>query len=214
MANSELRSIQILGIPFLALMILGSVGFAQVPHVSSVRELSVVDSKGKTVGITQGGIFIHNVEAFAPTIEMRTIIILDVDGRLIQVAVNRDQFYGGQVIWFESTNCQGAPWLPAGGFNLEGPSLLPEVAVAPPGQTIYVAKPGAASQSITINSILDPGTRCRNYTAQVQAFPTEALVDLLSVFTPPFTLRGSIGRRPRGLSAKRNGETEARGSER
>lgn len=191
MVYPHAKAVRVLWICLLVSLGVFGAAFGQ-ERVKPVQKLVVVDSRGRTVGQTLGGIGIHNFEAFGGAdLSIRTIVVLQVDNWLVPVAVGRDRFYGGRVLWFESANCQGAPWLPPQQYPAEPPPLFPQVAIGPPGQTVYMAKPDAVTRSITINSILDNSLTCRNYVAQVESLPTQPLIDLLSVYTPPFSLRAA-----------------------
>ncbi len=162
--------------------------FGQQPKVKPVGRVVVVDSKGKIVATNLGGMGIpgaHN--------DVRPTVLLEVDGLVVPVNVARDQFFAGAILNFEGENCTGKAWYPAESGQLV---LFPRAVIAPPGQTLYVDRLGSAPQSITIRSRFINGHinrgECVNFT---QTFPTEVpmqpLVDLLTVFTPPFSVRAA-----------------------
>ena len=154
----------------------------------SINHVIVVDSKGKAVGATIGGISLITVHSVRGT-QVNPTVLLRVGQHLAAVNVDRDRFYGG-TLYFQSENCTGTPW-----FRVplsEGrPSLLPRVAVGPPGQTLYIETPGAASQEIPVNSKMDEDLSCPSWVTTIPAIPGQALVNLLTVFTPPFSLRAA-----------------------
>lgn len=162
---------------------------AQRPRVKPVGRVTVVDSKGKTVGTLLGGLgmaFVHaghNI-AFTPT------VLLDVQGRLVPLDVAREGFYTDSILYYESTDCAGKPWIQEARVQFQPPfqGLLPSVGIGLPGHTAYGPVNGSESQLITVRSasILD---RCGAFFAQVRVVPTEALIDLDTEFTPPFELR-------------------------
>lgn len=166
---------------------------AQQQRVKPFQQLIVMDSAGKTVGRATGAISVSNIESSASTdLKMRVVLLLAVDDILIPVLVGHDRFYGGRVLWYESENCMGVPYFPVDTPLLEtdAPSMLPQTAIAAPGQTAYITVPGTAHRNITGKSVREFGLQCTNRTvANITAIPTQPLIDLLTVFTPPFTLK-------------------------
>lgn len=157
----------------------------QKPSVKSVGRVTVVDSKGKTVATLLGGLgltlapAVHNIK-FTP------IVLLDVDGPLIAVNIAREGFFTTTILYYESTNCSGTPWL------VEMPplhGLLPSVAIGPPGHTVYVPAGDPPSRLPSIRSALADGRCFVPFVPRSVMVPTEALIDLETEFTPPFRLR-------------------------
>jgi len=190
-------TIRIVAVSLSAGLLLTAVGFAQPSRVKPVQQVTIEDSKGKTVGrALSGGGFqkavLENPNTIAPFINIRTTVLLQVDENVVPVAVGKDAFYGGFGVWYESENCVGTPWVWVGQNpppNLaDPPSLLPRVAVAPPGQTIYIVVPNAEAKVLTFKSANLLGS-CTSASADFEALPTQPLIDLLTVFTPPFRLR-------------------------
>jgi len=184
---------QIMAVCCLGIMILAGVTFAQQPRVRSVQQMVVEDNNGKTVGRVLGGVSVYNIEsANSIDMNMRTVVVLQADQTLVPVMVGRDRFYGGGGLVYELENCSGIPFFSLGSViprQTDAPSLLPRTAIGPPGQTVYTAVPGAVPRAISKKSVLEFG-RCSNETGNVpNAIPTQPLVDLLTVFTPPFTLK-------------------------
>lgn len=157
---------------------------AQRPRVRPVGRVKVVDSRGNTVGTVIGGLgltYVHNAlinGQFAPT------VLLEVDGRLIAVHISQDNFFTNTILYFESNNCSGTPFLPVGWENL--PILVS--AIGPPGHTAYLAVRGSQPRVVTTRSELFRGL-CRFSGSTERVFPAEALIDLDTEFTPPFELR-------------------------
>ncbi|OFV97707.1 MAG: hypothetical protein A3H28_12335 [Acidobacteria bacterium RIFCSPLOWO2_02_FULL_61_28] len=184
-----------MGLCLLGMMSVPGVAFGQQTRVRPVQQLIVADSSGKTIGRVLGGMNIYNVESFASTdLNMRTVVLLQVDQTVVPVMVGRDRFYGGGGLVYESENCMGTPFFSPGVRlpETDAPSLLPLTAIGPPGQTIYIAIPGAAPRAISKRSVLEFGLRCSNETGNIpNAIPTHPLVDLLTIFTPPFSLRAA-----------------------
>ncbi|OFV94944.1 MAG: hypothetical protein A3H28_12935 [Acidobacteria bacterium RIFCSPLOWO2_02_FULL_61_28] len=193
MTNDLEKVIRSLAIYVLAGLVLGGASFAQQAKVKPVGRVVIVDSKGKIIGTTLGGLGIHNIEiSGGSSLAVRSIVLLAVDQHLVPVAVGRDRFYGSGVFYFELENCAGAPWFPVITSTSEPPGLLSRVGIGPPGQTVYLQTDDAAPQSITIRSMLQPPLPCSNQTFHdIGALPTQPLVDLLTIFTPPFSLRAA-----------------------
>jgi hypothetical protein len=73
--------------------------------------------------------------------------------------------------------------------------IAPHVAVTLPGRTVYLQEPGTPAQMPTLRSFLtarpeEPGPGCRSiFTDDQPVFSALPVVDLNTLFTPPFSLR-------------------------
>ena len=158
---------------------------AQKPTVKPVGQVVVVDSKAKIVGHAMGGLGVNFLTAvgdqpFEPT------VLLQVDEHLVAVHVARNRLFG-RTVYFESENCQGTPWLFASP-SIE--SLLSLVGIAPPGNTLYLPPATVVSQQITVRSFLSSGTcNSLSFSFTTNAVPGEPLINLDTVYTPPFSVR-------------------------
>jgi hypothetical protein len=151
----------------------------RVPHAP--KGIAVVDANGKQVGTV--------VEA-----RLRDVTIaLIVNGRRVLLDVISPvsteyypPFRGAAFVAFESRDCSGPPFL------FEHPDrLLDAGAVAPPGMTLYLpAVPGAAPVAITAGSSAGvAGCRASEHPFLDRSYVSAvAVVDLLTLFTPPFRL--------------------------
>lgn len=193
MRNEMESALRILAICLVAALSSGELSFAQQAKVKPVGRVVIVDSKGKTVGSILGGVGfnIKVIGGVPPNLGIRFVVLLEVDEQVVPVAVFRDRFSGGGGLFFESENCLGTPWLITNTSPNEPPNLLPQVAIGPPGQTLYVETPGASPQSVTTKSLLVGFSTCSNQTFQLSLLPAQALVNLETVFTPPFSLRAA-----------------------
>jgi hypothetical protein len=170
--------------------------------------LTVVDAKGKKVGRVLGiaaGSRLHpwSIAAVGIPEASPVLVAFEVSGHPpFVVGVVSTHFTGNAPLVFVSTDCSGQPFMRAStiflvgsdlrGYNwpaTEGSSLLPAVAVASPGQTVYIPDPATLLQSITEGSLLVDGT-CTPVTASSpsDARPVLSLIDLERFFTPPFSL--------------------------
>jgi hypothetical protein len=151
--------------------------------------IAVVDANGRQVG-TVVGARIADVT-----------VALSVNGRhalLDVVSANSTVYPGlgallpfqgaeaGLLLTFESRDCSGAP------FMYEHPDrLLDWGAIASPGLTLYLpAVPGAAPVAIVAGSSASvAGCRVSEHPFLDRSYvPAVAVVDLLTLFTPPFRL--------------------------
>jgi hypothetical protein len=163
-------------------------------------EIAVVDANGRQVG-TVVGARIADVT-----------IALSVNGRqalLDVVSANSTVYPGlgallpiqgaeaGLLLTFESRDCSGAPFL------YQPPERLFDwAAVAPPGMTLYLPETeGMAPRTIMPGSSLEAVGGCLTSLTPITGFddpseppttayfvPAAAIVDLLTLFTPPFRL--------------------------
>ena len=161
-------------------------GDVTAPHAP--RGIAVVDANGKHVGTV--------VEARPRDVT----IALSVNGRRVLldvisavstqyspgVAALVPPFRGAALLAFESGDCSGPPFL------FEHPDrLLDAGAVAPPGLTLYLPEvPGAVSAKIVWGSYAGiSGCQALELPYLAHSFvPAVAVVDLLTLFTPPFRL--------------------------
>ena len=112
-------------------------------RLRAVQGLVVVDANGKTVGKVLG--FERSLKA-ASSAYSGPVVALDVDGYLFPLVVFEDRFFGTiDPFFFKSDDCTGTPLLPETG------SVLPSVAVGPPGHTVYIEDPNAMAETITVN---------------------------------------------------------------
>ena len=153
--------------------------FGQRPAVVPVRQLTVVDSHGKVLGHVMGGLGVGILlEPWLP-------VFLKLDDRLVRVNVAKDRLAAG-ALYFDLPLCQGIPQIYVSSNTAE--PLVTPTAIGLPGYTIYVPQPEAVSQLKTIESYHD-GIGCNRYHAALHLRPAEPLLDLGTVFTPPFSLR-------------------------
>jgi hypothetical protein len=161
--------------------------------------IAVVDANGRQVGTVVGARIAD------------ATIALSVNGRhalLDVVSANSTVYPGlgallpfqgaeaGLLLTFESRDCSGAPFL------YQPPNRLFDwAAVAPPGMTLYLPETeGMAPRTILPGSFLET-LGCQTSLATITGFddppdppttayyvPAAAIVDLLTLFTPPFRL--------------------------
>jgi hypothetical protein len=165
------------------LAVAGSINLAP----ALAQSLEVVDTNGDKVGSSD----VLGVQERGP------IVAFDLDGRVFTLLVTQNSFEGASSLLFTSPNCftTGTPFLPDTSLVFPSgaaePALLPAVAVAPPGKTVYLPVPGSPSQSIAIGSVLLSDGTCQapSQPTTVPAFPAQAVRDLSTQFTPPFQVQ-------------------------
>jgi hypothetical protein len=128
--------------------------------------------------------------------ERAPLLAFKKDGKVFMVGVDpfnpTAPFFGiigsgGNNLYFESTDCSGPPLM-----NWLGESVLPTVVTAP-RMTVYVPDTSFTAKQVTFNSYLldvSYGGGCGQYTNSDSLVPAVPVVDLASVFTPPFSVRG------------------------
>jgi hypothetical protein len=142
--------------------------------------MMVVDSLGTQIGNVFGLTFDGSQHVLAN-------VVLQKDGRMVALIVYPDHFEGtGPSLSFQSTDCTGTA-LFDGAFNT---MILPGT-IEGPGNTVYVPDTSTPPQSLTANSLLQLGT-C--YSAPggfglLLAIPAVPLVNLDTLYTPPFSLK-------------------------
>jgi hypothetical protein len=152
------------------------------------EKLVVVDANGKQVGTVVG------------SRATQVTIALGVNGRHVLLAVNWavdapifpgttllvPPIQGAELLRFESRDCSGQPFVLSSANE-----LLDLGAVAPPGMTLYLPEvPSAAPVEIVAGSTASvAGCRVSEYLFLDRSYvPAVAVVDLRTLFTPPFRL--------------------------
>ena len=145
--------------------------------------VEVVDAHGsivgKVVGISRGEESI-----------LLAHVAVSINQQVFVLSARRDRLHGPDAhatVHFESNDCSGTPYLNDSLFNPL--SLIPYVAVTAPGSTLSVAQ--GTVQTIAAMSSISVGGACNSFSTPsvMQAVPGTVLVDLDTLFTPPFTLR-------------------------
>lgn len=131
----------------------------------------VIDANGRLVG---------NFSGFG--------MVFHLFGRVVLLGADRDGFRGGE-LYFESRNCTGTPWIIV--FPNSSSMLAPFGTVAPPGTTVYVSAADASTETFHAGSVyrerrcdLDPFPF-----GNVEVLPAVPLIDMDTLFTPPFAAR-------------------------
>ena len=161
-----------------ACLLHADLAFAEKPSVRPVGQVVVVDSKGKIVGNTDGGMI-------GDYFSGRATILLKVDERLFAVRVVKNTLFGFP-LYFRFTNCQGQPWYPVASADQP---LWPTAAIFTPGMSVYLPRLDAVVEQITYQSVWQWDGGCRNLSNTTALIPAEPLIDLDTVFTPPFSVR-------------------------
>ena len=157
--------------------------------VEAPQNLVVVDANNKVVGTLLG---------VSPWDGESIIVALRIlpQKRVTRLLIKRDDYSNtaNPLIGFESNDCSGQPYL----IYFEFGQLFDPSAIGTPGNTLYVAQPGAVPQERFINSTLnddDPEhypLGCREeWWYNTSTLPATAVVDLDTVFTRPFHFRHS-----------------------
>jgi len=165
-----------IGVLFLGLFAclwFAAAALAQKPTVKPVGQVALVDSTGKIVGHVLGGL------------GWGTTVLLKIDERLVAVNVRKDGYQQG-TLYFDLPNCLGIPWLP---FVSPLSSFLTVASIGPPGNTVYVPQQGVPSAHVRIQSWLRSDGCSPFFNETIHVTPTESLINLDTVFTPPFSVR-------------------------
>lgn len=176
-------------IALLAFTLCFTPAIAQDPELPTVQDLAVFDTNGKRLG-----------NAVGITDKNRLVLSFKVDDHLFTaVLFTKDHFVGtgfGEATYFDSPDCTGNPFI-----HKERDNVLPSIQVNIPGNTIYMEDPDATARSVRVRSFLPAASSdgygaCYNTDSQlnnrIRAIP---LIDLNTVFTPPFSVR-AVGPTP------------------
>jgi hypothetical protein len=137
---------------------------------------AVYDANGLRVGdVDQGG-------------HLEALIISTYDGRVFLLRVSGTGVLTTGGLYFGTPDCTGPPLMHLSSGPSLGPLLTP-VHVGPPGWTVYIPDPGAVPQTLGVQSQLNGAVCSPACCVNNNAVPYLPLVDLSTVFTPPFTIR-------------------------
>ncbi|MFZ1058343.1 MAG: hypothetical protein WAP47_04015 [Candidatus Rokuibacteriota bacterium] len=138
----------------------------------------VVDSVGTLIGNVLGFTF-DGSQHVLPN------VVLQRNGRAVGVVVTPNGFEGsGASLSYESLNCTGTPYLD-GDFT----TLILPATIEGPGHTVYVPDTSATPRPVAAQSLLMQGA-CFSWLSNLQsAVPAIPLVDLDTLYAPPFTVR-------------------------
>jgi|SRR6266850_6409458 len=157
--------------------------FAAQNVLKSRKSITVVDAHGVIVGdLFSSDLFSGNVMAF------------EVDQRPFVLRVTPVGLAGTSTsVVFNSNNCSGPPFIWLRDTTTVPLSLLPASAVAGPGHTLYLEDPEA--DPLVLNAFSGsrwpPGGPCAPLAVSDPSvlLPVEPVVDLDTLFTPPFSVR-------------------------
>lgn len=154
-------------------------------QVESVDELIVVDSMGKKIGRVLSG----------PNTS-RPIVALNMSGYLILFRVLQERLLvasddPSKVVYFESADCSGPGYVRTDEQSDSDPlpSITLNVAIGPPGRTVYVPDPEAIPFRLEPQSRWSAETdSCVPSNGEERAATGLALANLADDFTPPFQI--------------------------
>jgi len=140
--------------------------------------MMIVDSVGTVVGSVTGFTF-DGPQRILPN------VVFQKDGLLVGLMVGPGGLEGsGGSLVFDQAGCQGKAYL-SGPFA----TLVLPGTIEGPGQTLYVPDPSAPAGLVTARSLLQAGTCFTFQFVLPSAVPAVLLVDLDTLFTPPFSLK-------------------------
>ena len=167
------------------LMILTSFASAQIAFAQTLtplKNLEVVDATSRKVGDV-----IDLIQGQFP------LVAYQLNGQVFAIVVAENSLGGNGPLLFQSANCLGTPFLPDNSIQPTGIviPLLPSVAIAPPGNTLYLPTLNLRSQSITARSVQFAVGSCQVLPepATGLAFRAQAMMNLDTLFTPPFRVQ-------------------------
>jgi hypothetical protein len=155
----------------LLLALTSSVHAQTLQHVNG---FTVVDANGTVVGNA------ISLQAQMP------IVALEVSGVTFTLVVLPDRLQSAgrsPTLWFESTDCSGAPMIEPGPF-------LSATVIGSPGDTLYAQDPNGVRRIFTAGSKITEANRtCQPTFGTLFGVPAIPLIDLSATFVPPFSLR-------------------------
>ena len=172
-------SVSIIAVAILALssfLLLFAAPPVYAQELQPVEELVIVDANGNKVGTV------------LDSVNDRYTIVMKYGERIFQLFIenNGDDFWYFS-LFFESTDCSGTPFVSNSFRN----KILQIGTIAPPNRTVYLPDLDAAPRVITRMSVISALSlgECVPSVYTFLASPALPVVDLDTVFTPPFSMR-------------------------
>lgn len=152
---------------------------ADAAELKQIDKLGVFDANNKKVGEA-------NFQA-----DDDVQVVFEVDKSIFFVRVLRNRFHSDETLYFESTDCSGPV------LDDVDDDLVREALIGPPGNTVYLPDPHATPRTYTIRSEFtgeDDDVVCQTVAPNDEVkVPTIPIIDLLTVFTPPFSVDRNKG---------------------
>ena len=156
----------------------GPQGLQGPPGPSGGAGMMVVDSADRVVGSVIGFTF-DGPQRILPN------VVLQKDGLLVGLTVGPGGLEGsGGSLFFDQAGCQGQAYL-SGPFD----TLILPGTIEVPDQTLYVPDLSATPGLVTVRSFLQIGTCFTFQFDLLTAVPAIPLVDLGTLYTPPFSTK-------------------------
>jgi hypothetical protein len=152
--------------------------------LKSLSSLEVVDAHEQKVAAVFG-LF---QSSSGPSAFSRAVVVFEVDKQPFVVIVSVNAFLGTvSGPFFQSSNCSGPPLI------ADVPqSIIAQSAISAPGHTVYVTEPDATPQrfdSFQGTFLAQDGTCQPTGGGGITLLAARAVVDLDTLFTPPFSVR-------------------------
>jgi hypothetical protein len=115
-------------------------------------------------------------------------VVLTRGNALFAVGVRQSTFHGSSALFFSTANCtlsaSGGPWV------IDNGGVFPSVAIAPPGNTVYLQDSSAPASVVTSLSFIRGGeTDCTESTNTFLSYQAVPIANLSAEFTAPYRVR-------------------------
>jgi hypothetical protein len=160
---------------------------SQDPRLKPLDSLTVFDAHDKKVG-----------PVFSVTLALSggpatAMVVFEVDQQPFVLRVEPQGCVGSaSSVVYRSSDCSGSPFILTGPRAVQMVNLFPENAVDAPGHTLYLEDQTADRIPVSSfsGSQLDDGTCLpASFGAGATLIPVQSIVDLDTLFTPPFSVR-------------------------
>jgi hypothetical protein len=169
----------VISIAVMSLLAVGAHGADNEPSLKNNKTLTVIDTHHKTVG--QIGPF--------PNACTGSAVAYQVGGHIFSVGVDKTGFPKcsfGSNFFFESTDCSGTPFV-----QVITSALVETARVDEPGSTVYLPDLDNIQQEFLSRSI-QGSFGCSTIDNILNVAPEIPIIDLDTVFTPPFEVRWAL----------------------
>ena len=149
---------------------------AQHPPITPVDCAQVIDSQGRKVG----NVVDWDWQRFT------AVVTFQHQNEVFLLHVQKQRLGGSERLYFTTSDCTGTRFLLVP--SLQDERVRSVAGVDSPSQTLYLGKTDATPQTITVFSTKDfLSTSCKvSFGFSTSAVPGIPVVDLATLFTPPF----------------------------
>jgi hypothetical protein len=160
----------------MGLFVTGAHGSDDQSRLKNNDTLTVIDSNKRKVG---------QIGPLPTGFCGGSAVSYEANGRIFSVSVNKTGFGKCQPLYFfESSDCSGTPFV-----QVDTSALIESARVGEPGSTVYLPKLDELRKGFQSHSLIEFESFCNTVDNIVDVAPEIPIIDLDTIFTPPFKIR-------------------------